>query len=351
MITIKAKFNYSYLYLDSKLGRINKKQFKIDLIKVCSYELKKDMKTEKKCLIHKTKKGLFRIPLGLSIRIQKVFDKYKIKLKFIEYPKIFKSEFYKLDENFGAKLRSYQKEGYDIALKTRKGILHHATGAGKTELAASLIFSINKRSLYLVPNITLLRSTAKRLKKLLPYSVGIFGDKIKQKNRKVTIATAQSIYAWLDSNKKACEKWLKKFECFVSDEAHHDGAKSFKLILLKCINAQFRYGFTATVKRGDGATLLLTACCGEIIHTVKSSDLIKKGYLAKPYFYFIKYDMDQSKVVNPHWTYRIRNWHKITDKFLLENEKRNNAIIKIANKIKKKFSLLIICNRVKIRFS
>ncbi len=58
-------------------------------------------------------------------------------------------------------LRDYQIEASDAALAKGRGIVHHATGSGKTVTAAVTIQKICRRTIYFVPNRTLLAQTAR----------------------------------------------------------------------------------------------------------------------------------------------------------------------------------------------
>ncbi len=339
-MAIKAKCNHSYLYISPKLKNANRR-LRRSLVDTCSYVVGEKEQATTYCLLRQTKRGAYRVPLGLLSRIKKVFAKYgeTLNLKFPEEPE---SDYMALFEGFNGKLRKYQKKAYDIGLKERRGIFDHATGSGKTILASALIFSINRKTLYVVPNITLLKDTAKEIVKFTEYDVGLFGEGYKDINKHVTVATAQSVYSWLKRDPKKAKEWLRTIECFMADEVHHSGSDSWKSILMHCINSSYRFGFTGTVHRGDGATLLLHAVTGETIHKVSSSKLIRLGYLAKPYFYFIEYEPE----VPDYAIDKTRNWHAIVRDNIVGNKRRNSAIIKIATKLKKKLSTLILCDRV-----
>ena len=135
---IKAKANHSYIFINKKLKQTNT-HFRKDLINVTSYQLEENGQSVSYCLIKKTKKGNYRIPLGLLSKIEPVFEKHKIKL-VITYPPKEDIDYIDLDDGFNGCLRRYQLRAYLRGLKYERGIFHHATGAGKTITMSSLIF-------------------------------------------------------------------------------------------------------------------------------------------------------------------------------------------------------------------
>ena len=54
-------------------------------------------------------------------------------------------------------LRDYQEVGSEAALIRGRGIISHATGSGKTVTAAVTFQKIGRKTIYFVPNRTLLR--------------------------------------------------------------------------------------------------------------------------------------------------------------------------------------------------
>lgn len=130
----------------------------------------------------------------------------------------------------------------EIQVDTCKVMLEHETcsvelktGSGKTEVMCNLIacaFKANKgfRVCVIVPKVTLLHQTAKRIEKRVPALkgyVGLLGDSRRELTCPVTVCTFHSA----SKQDEDVMAWKKKIDILIFDEAHHAGANSWKKIL------------------------------------------------------------------------------------------------------------------------
>lgn len=206
-----------------------------------------------------------------------------------------------VDENFleGITLRKYQVKAARDMLRENRGIAHCATNSGKTEIAISIIKFITlfleevsgeSKSILLVNNLDLLYQTKERILKRWPLAdVGLVGHGHFESDKKVIVATAQTIASRLRSKKKKdnakCRKLLKDTTILVLDECHHTRSNTWKEIANKC-HASFRYGLSGTALNRQGIeglrNLELMSITGKVLSTVSNKFLIEQGYSARP---------------------------------------------------------------------
>jgi superfamily II DNA or RNA helicase len=232
----------------------------------------------------------------------------------------------------GINLRYYQKEAVDIFKKKKRGILHMATGSGKSICMYKITADIKLNTLIIVNRVTLLRQLLRGFKSCLnlknnEINVISGDDKFYDPNNRITVATFQSLFVE-DKNKKITlkhEEILKSAEMLISDEVHHASLNELGMILKKCKNSIYRCGLSATPKREDGYDDMLEAHIGPIIYHKGISDLIREGYLSKPKIYMIK---------SPYYLDKPLTY-KSAYKHIVKDENINKTIAEIAYKFAK----------------
>jgi superfamily II DNA or RNA helicase len=96
-------------------------------------------------------------------------------------------------------------------------------------------------------------------------------------------------------NKKKIRELIERCQLLIIDETHL-AAVIIELISTKANNAYYKCGLSATPMRGDNQEKRMFGATGPIIIKVSASDLIKRGFLVKPYIYMIDLDLpDQSQ--------------------------------------------------------
>lgn len=167
-----------------------------------------------------------------------------------------------------------------------RGIFYHATGAGKTELAVGM-FEVNPLpTLFVVHRKTLAKQTAERFEKY-DHRVGFIGDsQMKNLDSNMIVTTIQSILKHESVND--IKKILSRTAQVFFDEAHLIAATVAKgnwMVDLsnKLPNAFFRWGLTATpFMRDQYSNWLLAGTTGNVLHEVRSTELIEEGFLTPP---------------------------------------------------------------------
>ncbi len=63
-----------------------------------------------------------------------------------------------------------------------------------------------------------------------------------------------------------------------------------------CSNAFYRYGFTGTFVRPDGADMEMYGVLSQVIFKKSTSDLIEENFLVRPYISIVQYDVPKMRV-------------------------------------------------------
>jgi superfamily II DNA or RNA helicase len=231
----------------------------------------------------------------------------------------------------GIELRDYQIDIIETCKKKKRGIIQAPTGSGKTEMFVKLVADINVPSLIVVNRTVLLGQLVDKLEKRLELQnseINIIGSGINRykKENFITIGTFQSLM------QKENEEIIRNAKMVVFDETHHVSANKLGDISKKATNALFKFGFSATPFREDGYDLMIEAHIGPKIKIISISELIKKGYLAKPKIYFI----DVPNTMNKKFSYSALYTQ------LIENKKRNEIIARIAYEKAKQGKIVLI---------
>lgn len=187
------------------------------------------------------------------------------------------------------KLRDYQKESADVALKffarkdNKNGIIVLPTGSGKSLVIADIAARLDAPVLIFQPSKEILEQNFTKLCSYGIFDVGIYSASLNRKQvRGITFATIGSV-----SNNK---DFFKNFKYIIVDECHLVNAEEgmykrfFETIECKVL------GLTATPYRlhtnSYGATLrFLTRTrpkvFNEVLYHVQVNELLQRGYLAK----------------------------------------------------------------------
>lgn len=257
-------------------------------------------------------------------------------------------------------LRDYQEDAIKEALQHKRGVLHMATGSGKTVVAAHLIARHQRPTVFFVHTKDLLYQAKERFEQVLGVPIGQIGDNIVEP-RDITIATIQTAVRaygekyekfddedWDDvtdveaeEKRRAIQDTLERAEVVMFDECHHIASATFYFIAMKVANGFFRYGLSATPYRSDKQDLMIEAALGQRIVKIDSSFLIERGYLVKPLIRFIAMPPPQPVRGRPEYP-------KIYASEVVENDYRNRLIAQLTAKVvAKNRTVLILVQQIK----
>jgi len=188
------------------------------------------------------------------------------------------------------KWRPYQQEGLKTIHKkkdkVKRQLIVMATGTGKRILAVGLSQDY-KRTLFLCHREELMDQAFHDFNRMYPMDVGIVKGTEFTINRRVVIASAQTMWRRLDKIPQ------DHFDCVMIDEAHHYLAPTF-IKPLQYFDYTNSFGFTATPTRLDG--LNFSNIMDEIVYEYPIDKAIKEGFLCQLEAHRIATQVDISKV-------------------------------------------------------
>lgn len=239
-------------------------------------------------------------------------------------------------------LRDYQVEVINNFLANPQCLQEVATGAGKTIISAALAerCGVHGRTLIIVPNKSLVVQTERDYRNL-GLDVGVFFGDRKEWGKDHTICTWQSLNVLLKNTKNSVAditigEFLEGVVCVMVDEAHSVKADALKTLLTGVMaHIPIRWGLTGTVPKEVFEQRSLQVSIGPVISQLSASELQDKGVLANCHVNIVQ-TVDNREFSN----------YQSELKFLLEDDKRLDAIAQLLNQIKETGNTLILVDRV-----
>lgn len=227
--------------------------------------------------------------------------------------------------------RDYQHSAIHHAIKHQRALLVSPTGSGKSLIIYSLLRHYQKKTLIIVPTISLVsqmisdfRDYAKKDPKFDVDKLchPIYSGQDKTTKKPIVISTWQSLY-------KLPKDYFKDYEVVIGDEVHLFKATSLKSIMEKLVNAKYRFGTTGTLDGTQTHKLVLEGLFGQVFSVTTTKNLMDKKQLSelKINCLVLKYSEE---------TRRINKILKYQDeiKYLILNKKRNVFIRNLAISMK-----------------
>lgn len=117
---------------------------------------------------------------------------------------------------------------------------------------------------------------------------------------------------------------MRSAKVHIFDECHLAACDTIQEIS-KNINPEHIYGMSASPWRDDGADMLIEGIFGSTIVNISASQLIREGYLVKPFIKFVKVPKLEEKLDKKYQT--------IYKNYIIENDARNQKIITATNSL------------------
>src|SRR5690606_2140702 len=136
-----------------------------------------------------------RFPMGLWSRISRILDEHNIEYRVNDKRNLEIKSPIDVRHRDHVKLRDYQNEAIDVAIRKIRSILQVATGGGKTVIASGLIERLKCNTLFLVHTKDLLYQTKRSFEEFLEgddATIGQIGDGIID-IQPITVATTQTM--------------------------------------------------------------------------------------------------------------------------------------------------------------
>ena len=235
-----------------------------------------------------------------------------------------------IDIAFNGNLRENQIPAANALLAYNNGVLAATTAFGKTVLGSYLISERKVNTLILVHTSSLLTQWKNSLSQFLNIKtippkkcpgrgrqkkwspIGMISAGKENTSGIVDIAIMQSIF-----NGDEVKKLVRNYGMIIVDECHHIPAVNFEKIL-KCANAKYVYGLSATPSRQDGHHPLIFMQCGQIRYLVDA----KSQAESRDFSHFIVPRFTSFRSLNSKEKTITQIYTEIT-----ENANRNKQII------------------------
>lgn len=199
--------------------------------------------------------------------------------------------------------------------------------SGKSLIIYSLVRHYNKKTLLIVPTISLVSQMMSDFKDYAKSDLRFDVDKMchpvyagqdKSSTKPIMISTWQSIY-------KQPKSFFEEYEVVIGDEVHLFKATSLKSIMEKTVNAKYRFGTTGTLDEAQTHKLVLEGLFGTVFKVTTTKALMDKKQLAELNIkcLILKYS-EETRKANKILKYQDEI------KFLVLNKKRNAFIRNLA---------------------
>lgn len=177
-------------------------------------------------------------------------------------------------------LYPYQEIGHQKLLEAKHGSVSFCTASGKTLTIMKMVREMGLDCVIVVPAISIQNEIVKQMEYHFGTKyVGAFGGGKKNISKKFTVAVSDSI-ANLQEGTKEYEFFKSKQALFM-DEVHTFSSETLEKACYGVLSdIPFRFGFTATHTRSDGALILLQSITGPIVHTLTTAEAVAGGYIS-----------------------------------------------------------------------
>lgn len=186
--------------------------------------------------------------------------------------------------------RPYQNTAEHNLLSVRHGAVEIGTGLGKSLIILNLTKALGLKTLVMCPSKSIAGQLYKEFLKAFGKSrVGQFYGGKKDSKKLFVIAVDKS----LSLVEEGTDHWtnLSASKVFIADESHLCPAATLAKVCFGLASlAPYRFFFSGTQMRNDGAGLLLTGITGPVVFSMTVREGVDQGFLAKPIFRMIKLD-------------------------------------------------------------
>jgi superfamily II DNA or RNA helicase len=251
----------------------------------------------------------------------------------------------------------YQLRALDAAMANNRGIVKVATGGGKSLIAALIVAAIGKKTILYVIGKDLLYQFHALFTEVFERPIGIVGDGLCEIHD-ITIASIWTVGQafgmkksdiLLDNEEKETEVSKAKYEDIkkavldsrtaIIDECHMSACETIQTIFKQSKGVEHLYGLSGTPYRDDGADLMIEGVLGGYIVDIPASELIERGFLAKPIIRF---------QVVPPIEEPEKNYKAIYKAYITHNEVRNKMIINATKMlVDKGYQTLVLFSSIK----
>lgn len=250
----------------------------------------------------------------------------------------------------GISYREHQKEAVVTAIQRQVGILQLPTATGKTLIAASILATLDKPSLVLLPYVPLLQQTLGEYQRWGLPGMGLFTKKSAGSHLH-TLTHAGLLQRHLSS--RTVRAWLQSIEVLIADEVQLASAPTWISIILACTRAKYRIGLSGTpFSSASGPESIrdfqLLGLFGDVIYQKTATELKDLGFMAIPEIYMLPVNSivrtnSQKRFYSQ--AQKSKEWLRVYKEGITENEERNSLAaqaIFILSKLAKMKTLVLV---------
>lgn len=249
--------------------------------------------------------------------------------------------------DYGITLHDYQVALANQAIVGNRGVISAPPRSGKTFIQAAIARALDLKTVVLIQRDVLLKQHYKSFQEL-GFDVGIVQGTRRDFDKQVNIAMFQTVWGAQSDPKMIA--WLNSVDVMMIDECHHAGSADSYFMAGLLTPASWRLGFSGTPysvtdiedRKFSEDHWRLQGLLGPSIGEVKLDYLQDKGFL-------VHVDILQVKIAEDPDIKELdaNSWHPVYKAGVVENAKRNNAIVSVAvDMASKGYFPLILINQV-----
>ena len=285
-----------------------------------------------------------KFPVGLLSRVKDVLDEERVSYNIEDHRPILKYGSPLTINTSRFEIRDYQQGALNAAKKCGSGIIRVATGGGKSLIIASLAAQYNIPTVIYVIGIELLYQMKDTIEAAYGVRCGIVGGGECDLEHQITIMTIWSAAAAFDkeakieendltqeknitlksSTKQEIRSKVEGAQLFIFDECQYAASETLQFIHKVSIAAKHRFLLSGTPWRDTGDDILIESVAGKKIYDLNATKLINLGFLIPPEIHFFNVPVVRNVG---------SNYHQVYTNYIVENEDRNNMIIKATKKM------------------
>lgn len=239
-------------------------------------------------------------------------------------------------------LRPYQKEAIQQSIQKKIGIIYIGTGGGKSLLSADLIKKINRRTLFLVNRVELVRQTKEEFERYLGVEIGEMSEGNLDISKQITVASIQTIVSILKRKNEDCKKlkmYLYNVTCCIADESQNvKDSGMYEDISNQLVNIEYMLGLSGSPFRSDNTTLDMNSLVGFIIYKKSTKELEEEGWILPTKTYFLSTPQNDGTETG--------KYHEDYQTFITNNNLRNNIIKDVVSSYKDKKKILVLVKSI-----
>jgi len=282
--------------------------------------------------------------IGLLKIVTKILDENKLTYEIIDNRPVPKygEPIQMLPEAFEP--RDYQQKALRSSIKSGGGIIKSATGSGKAFMLCSIAAHYNIPTVIYVIGIELLYQMKDTMKDAYGIDCGIVGGGECDVSKDITIMTIWSAAAAFNKkvktidndttqdskkhikalNKESVRAAVENAQLFIFDECQYAASETLQFLHKASTSARHRFLLSGTPWRDGGDDLLIEAVAGPKIVDISATKLIREEYLVPPDIHFL--NVPTMRKVG-------KTYHEVYKNYIVENEERNDLIIKAARRL------------------